>query len=833
MLLSSTLCLGIDLAAARDRRDGQSMAQSRVLAQPPQADRHRRDGMTQTQLRELDQYEKIVRLRDLIVSGAHPSIKVPEELLPGMKLARDPAIAGIPPSHPVQGTGGFASGHPSEGTQSSRFDPTFLERSDELVRAEIQLERQRIERALKDEVESRRVRKITKAELCSELDLSAVLSTAMTLVEAGSAPLKTDTVIAANNEDASDSFDDNTFYSSQHDTPPFESSPKQAMRPQQDKVPGTTSIQGHGMPSGRPSPVHVQAETRPSSRGSLYGDSISTINAGISINNHAAVPGLNNYPARAEPSAWARTAQPGVQTTTNTYGTAAPQPLTSFHVQPTKKPAREEPEAYVEANPPSPFIRTHDLQPIAPQPAQPVHSGALPIITDQASGLPPVTEPPAQVIALRQEAVTSGTSTESSPRGNKGSDKKKGKKKKRKNRDAQDIDAVVIKPEPRSPSPVAAPAYIRPNKRQRHANGHSNEARITYDDPSMVGRNGRLPPAVPSQPELPQLFHTEAGRFLPRAASAAIQGDSHYARMAAEAYPVSETTLHIPREGFNYPPNTVAPPRDEAYQYHSGPVSYSSNSVSRVRYEDPRMSVRPDNYSFALAQRPEPTRIYVDAYGREFLEPPRPTIRQSVAPSSRYAEPEPLYERPPVRAASRFAEPPRFAEGAPVYMRPASTHPGGRRVATQPEYLSQVYGDSRYSEYPQRQVPPSQRRVIDLGGHDESLRAASNRPQQSSTGDYSAIENLGYTPSIHQEPASREYAQEPPLQQPNAQPYVWEYEARPTEQPLPRRNPHAYPQQHYYQAAPGAAEDVTFVEQHHVGRQETVYAENPRDELYH
>ena len=103
---------------------------------------------------------------------------------------------------------------------------------------------------------------------------------------------------------------------------------------------------------------------------------------------------------------------------------------------------------------------------------------------------------------------------------------KKGKKKKRKaDRQAQEAEAMTyIKPEPRSPSPMTAPSYLRPNKRQRHTQGQVQESRNAeprYDNPALHR------PQVPYSPNphvdgrIP-VGYAEASGYPQRPASAAV-----------------------------------------------------------------------------------------------------------------------------------------------------------------------------------------------------------------------------------------------------------------------------------------------------------------------
>jgi hypothetical protein len=89
-----------------------------------------------------------------------------------------------------------------------------LKKSDGLIRAENQLQRQRIERQLRDRFDQKKIearQKISLQELQPDFDVSEVLVKAQELVK----PISASDIEAANgNPAATDSFDENSFYSS-------------------------------------------------------------------------------------------------------------------------------------------------------------------------------------------------------------------------------------------------------------------------------------------------------------------------------------------------------------------------------------------------------------------------------------------------------------------------------------------------------------------------------------------------------------------------------------------------------------------------------------------
>src|ERR1700722_3918033 len=72
----------------------------------------------------------------------------------------------------------------------SEINPILLEKSDDLIKAEIQLQRHRLERALREQVEQRRLSlkaSLQTSESLPDFDLSDVLSKALTIVHPSTA----------------------------------------------------------------------------------------------------------------------------------------------------------------------------------------------------------------------------------------------------------------------------------------------------------------------------------------------------------------------------------------------------------------------------------------------------------------------------------------------------------------------------------------------------------------------------------------------------------------------------------------------------------------------
>ncbi len=120
----------------------------------------------------------------------------------------------------------------------------------------MQLQRARVERALRDQLEQRRV--ATKALQASEplpdFDLVDVLQKALVLVQSTAAPPSTDADVAANLSDAADSFDENTFYSSNFSTP---------LSHQVSRLPNENETEAEAMAGSEDSRIHEVSDSEP------------------------------------------------------------------------------------------------------------------------------------------------------------------------------------------------------------------------------------------------------------------------------------------------------------------------------------------------------------------------------------------------------------------------------------------------------------------------------------------------------------------------------------------------------------------------------------------
>ncbi|KAF2010329.1 hypothetical protein BU24DRAFT_427454 [Aaosphaeria arxii CBS 175.79] len=190
-------------------------------------------------LREAAFLDKLLQLRDEVYAGKHPRIKLPTSVLeqvvprPTQKTppvaAKPPTANGIPngsafvhplparpensvQAHHIPNDYNPPSHHaprpfPAKHT-SSGIDPVLLTKSEHLIRAELQLKRQQIERLLKDQFDRRGRGNDILAEDRAALDVESILAKAQALVK----PISGLPVVQT--REGSESFDENSYYSS-------------------------------------------------------------------------------------------------------------------------------------------------------------------------------------------------------------------------------------------------------------------------------------------------------------------------------------------------------------------------------------------------------------------------------------------------------------------------------------------------------------------------------------------------------------------------------------------------------------------------------------------
>lgn len=781
--------------------------------------------LTAEEIHEILECEKIVRFRDAVLSGSHPRIKVPPHLngksatrhastptsltpRPNLSSSQVEPKAITPGTHaednhnlsnnrssitPRMAPGRSGGAMPM--LAKAEINPILLEKSDDLIKAEIQLQRVRLERALREQVDQRRLSLKASAQTSESLpdfDISDVLFKALTIVHPSTAAEAEQPV--ADHTSASDSFDENTFYSSQHDTP------EQSTSSQELRERGEVSARGIALPAAHPvnsvlNKDHYEphddvmtdvpsSKNVPSAEQELMhqpspvlqhpklGASYHTSSSGLKMPATDTAPqgqtdgAYNEDIARAASGSVQQVQEATVSTRSDIMrgpSSKTPEYFTDLGAAQTgaslkRKFAETDSSTSAEILEPAIIRNLEDVPTLAPQPARvsPLATARAPPAIGQSMMADEAT--PAQVAALRKPSAAS--SPDSSPKENKTLDKKRSKKKKRKPSGKQPgtadaPDSPYIKPEPRSPSPFAVAPLPRPLPRQRQTVQQGPE--LNYDEPRYE---------VPREETREQIVNSRHKEHGPRSAHDRAEDETIYEPREAEIYGYRR----VGRDGKQY--NRVV--SQEIYRAPTSPMMpagpYSSHEPRSVRaashattdrhvqeapryYGDlpPRATVRPrtdrersrspimrDRRSPILMAPPPrlpPARIVVDDYGQQYYAPaPVPvSSRRSVAPISRPGDEDLIYERTSVRPVARPV-PDLYEEDGVVYRRSSPPLTTSRRV------ISQVDPDLDYRSYRQREY--SSRPIVLAPPPDEYVRI--REPLETRQSDYALEAPAGY-----------------------------------------------------------------------------------------
>ncbi len=663
----------------------------------------------------------------------------------------------------------------------AEINPILLEKSDDLIKAEIQLQRVRLERALREQVDQRRLSVKASAQTSESLpdfDISEVLFKALTIVHPSTATVAEQPV--GDHTSASDSFDENTFYSSQHDTP------EQSISSQELRGRGETSARGialtaadsvnsimnkdHYEPSDEvmmdvPSSRNIASarqelvrQPSPLLQHPKLGASYLTSSPGLKMTaTDTATQGQTDDAhdedvARAVSSSVQQVQEATVSTHSNIMSGPSSKTLkyrTDFGTAQTgaslkRKFAETDSSTSAEILEPAIIRNLEDVQTLAPQPARvsPLATARAPPVIGRSMLADEAT--PAQVAALRKPSAAS--SPESSPKENKTADKKKIKKKKRKSSGKQTgtvdgPDSPYIKPEPRSPSPFAPAPLPRPLQRQRQTAHQGPE--LNYDEPRYEAprEEPREPPVNPRYKEHgPRSIHDrpdEERVYEPREAEIygyrrvgrdgkqynRVVSQEVYRAAASPVTPAGPYSSHEPRSvraGSHTIPDRYV---QEAPRYPRDlpPRATVRLHADRERSRSPIMRDRRSPILMAPPPRLPPARIVVDDYGQQYYAPaPMPvSSRHSVAPASRPRDEDLVYERTPVRPIARTV-PDLYEEDGVVYRRPSPPLTTSRRVISQadPDVDYRSYRQREYSSRPIVLAPPSDEYVRVREHHD-------------------------------------------------------------------------------------------------------------------
>ncbi|EGX92944.1 hypothetical protein CCM_04316 [Cordyceps militaris CM01] len=715
-------------------------------------------GLREAESHTLEQYERIVRFRDEILAGRHATIKIPDSLREAaLSLSTHECSPGYQPG---QNNTVFASSAQRAVGPSSTATPIvappieprppFLSKPDELLRAELQIQRKRAEQELQEDVRRVATGKQFGPGLQDDIDASAVLASALLAVPELSFSAQAQEGAGSGNGPEHDSFDDNTFYSSQHDTPEFQPA---------SPVPLSSAAPAASIVPAKPPPANAAAaEKTPDERRSVnkprqlrtYEE---LTEPHVPKQQASILPGLNNYIDKSVASLSQSKLTPS-SVTASVGGRTAPTQSTS----------------YIDLHPPSPLLqnneRTLPIHSVKSYPVQPPQPSEIPGLHGMMQKPAPNTGAPAQVAALRSEPG-SRTSPESSSQG--GQPKRKNRRKKRKSekqalesQSSFEISTQQIKAEPRSPSPLPGPSYIRPNKRQRQAKAQNQNAthdEMSYDPamPNGPSNSNDVLQRVQTRQEPAPTGYEGSGAYF--AAAPAMPDSTRVGRDYATDRVITDDGYrreHIPQLALPYDYSSRGPHMSRpvhADPYQDGALPYG-NSSRPARY-----SVHTEGDGFHESTRSHPARILVDAYGREYIEPTRQLVHHSIAPSPLPGEPDRLYERAPAQPLARYQGPGTLEERGYMFTQPASPYVGPRRILTQPEYVTFENRDGRYREYSTRPlaasgefvpVRPQEHRIYAEGGREYIGRASSMHPVEQ-TRIASGLSSYGHAANVRPE----------------------------------------------------------------------------------
>ncbi|KAG9952834.1 hypothetical protein KCU85_g1636, partial [Aureobasidium melanogenum] len=600
----------------------------------------------------------------------------------------------------------------------SGIDPVLLTKSEDLIRAEIQLKRQRIERQLKDAAEQRRHTPFFKnqEDMAPLIGLVETFEKALELVR----PISGLKPPANAQTTASDSFDENSYYSSQaNDWSSEEGSP--------NKRSEATGLASSAPPS-KQHPVHVEHDDkqhRPLHNLDQH-ESETLYDAEREDSEEYSPPDANAF-SGPDADADAMDLDDGKYT-----------PMWVSPCVPLLSNGADSSEFVPQdANVPSPqatVITNHLSQVAAPQPARvsPHTLAKPPGLTQSQTSYPSAanTQLPASPHAYQSssayrqhfesdDSTTSPrNSTQTSPVGAFKKQRGKGKKRKREaDREAKEArknrpkpsapsPEPYIKPEPVSPQPFAAPPALQPSRTRPY--------QLPPDVEVVSGPRAYYHEPPPHPPNMHYGMDGVSSPTVIRVSSPSVyarprRDDQDLRRVAslhAAHRPVSPTARAASPAGYR----TVSQPFPERGARYGEEVM----RTPQVQYVRSERSVTPPHLRAAregpasmMAPPPPPARrIVVDQYGnRYYANEPETQPRMSVAPQLR-PESELMYERAPSRQPVAYAS--QLALNAyedEHGMRMPPPPPPVRRVVEQAEIAPIDYRTYRQREYSRAPEP--------------------------------------------------------------------------------------------------------------------------------
>ena len=782
-----------------------------------------KDGLTSDQPATHDvagQYQKILKLRDDVFAGKHPSLKLLKQVPP---ISKPPVPAQPLPTSTANGyttpttkvpapvQNGISRTYPSQDTPSgpkpsavqpmnhavpgsSGLDPIFLKKSDVLVRAETQQKRQRIERALDEQLIQKRAiarQNILEEHALPDFDVTEVLRKAHEIVK----PVKVMNQHATDRHvSSSDSFDENTFYSSQMDSfsegtdrsnnKPTEAAEQQADGPQAMEIDGVNVDEPASSRSQDQSRHPVKENNTILQKPLSQEDQIARLeeelrrlkgqNKTADVRNTppatreeeaAEEPPYSPPDVRASPSA-----QPGQHhISTSDIEQNQRQAIPRRSSKALVPQAREFLQRNVVA--PSPvsndmrIVRNHITSPLAPQPAR-----VSPLATSKEPPVPHTRN-------NRQQNREPGTVEEVMGRRNSANQPVNSRKRRRRNSSGENTRNVVarrgaaspeirIKEEPvsprqyptalgawrppvreevprpivldnASPRPIPAERIDQPSRRYEHQDRAYSLGQSRPLTPSGYGAGRYV--EVRQDSDLRRVVSAKQLRA-PVSPVAYSSGTQPYqVRAASQIYlPQSSQEPRQPRVDTQMHLSQVGQDSARRYRASAQPPPLSTYGPEHSPSPPFRQSQRSPPRQESIAMAPPPRRIVVDQYGNRFVEAPAPAVAErqvSAVPVALPNEYEPRYEQP-VRAS--VVRPPSIdvSYGEPRYTQRPSSPTSPRCV----EYPSQG---------PPQAPPGRARSIVYLDNDRHHERHTAHR------GDNSMVHYIDYPQSARLEEVSR------------------------------------------------------------------------------
>ncbi len=751
--------------------------------------------MNPTERKELREYEKIIHFRDVVYSGTHPRIKLPSHM--AVKPLRTTSIPTAPqPSstataaatsntaekrnqrqEKTQGAG------PSPGTvkadttgerrpllgkaNNTGIDPIFLEKSDTLRKAEIQIRRKDIERILREQIAKQqtaaKVAQVTGVvEQLPDFDVHEVLSKALVIARAQPVDVRHAFGRGEPSPAASDSFDDNTFYSSVVESPELSTSSRERLetgevtsrplvplssafdgkpasesandlqnRGQDDLSSSRTAIpvlqaarrkqtppSQHGLQGReqalpfRPSPPNRSQQSQQGyhSQESTSANSQSTGSRGLAVNGRQGADRFNATSSTGSVITRPEGTNPSrmdVDSAITSKETAAQvnRQVSDVIPQQRRPMSTDEPGD----------VRNFNLSPVAPQPVR-----VSPLAT--AKG-PPFAQ---RTLAMDNTGGNDGAATGRSTAAFTQDGKQKGKRKHSNGRPGTPTSPAspYIKTEPRSPSPFMPAPLPRPNKRRRptaQQSGGLDYDEQSYEEPKPQpkqpqqqpsqrnARNARPQPPPQQQDDAQNLMEIDEPRY-----RRALQDESQQRRITSHEVsrippsPRNQAVPYSPYEQRVARPSTqlIIDPYEQSPRYIQTPVSASVRpEIGRDGSAD--LEGRPRRSPVMMAPPPRmSSRLVVDEYGNQYYASLPVVPRQSMLPQSRVVEQEYIFDRP---APRRVARPVHhvYGEDGVLYQR-EPTYAPQQRVIYVPDHLSPMAPVTRQRAASMRPPPPVQ-----------------------------------------------------------------------------------------------------------------------------